>query len=215
MKQRNPTQARCTQCVAMISAIKRHDDIALRLIALLPELESHAHDDLDCGGAIVGEKHAGEFVARTECDQLLCELGRGSIGETEKRRVGHEIELLADGGIDRGMRVAVDVGPDGGVAVDVLATVLISKHAAFSTDEDERLMVIGTPRLHRSEGMPEMGFVGEGEVGGHRASIAQLYRCSRKNRKCGRGALLLASQVFIVGSLHRLCVCLEGDAFLE
>ena len=102
--------------------------------------------------------------------------------------MGHAAELLCDGAVNRRMAVSMDVGPDGRVSIQVFATLLITKDAAFATDERQGLMVLRAPGLHWGEGMPEMLLVGRAEVGWaerHGPFIAQDSSGSRKKRRAG------------------------------
>lgn len=77
--------------------------------------------------------------------------------------MSHFVELRFDGGIDRGMAMAVDVRPNGGVSVDILATLAVPENCASALDEHERVMLWCAPRLHLREGMPKVPFIGGDE----------------------------------------------------
>ena len=78
------------------------------------------------------------------------------------------IELGFNGGIDRGMAVTVDVCPNGGVSVDIFATMAVTEDRASALDEHERVVLWGAPSLHLRKGMPEVSFFGGDEkVGFH------------------------------------------------
>ena len=79
------------------------------------------------------------------------------------------VQLRLDRLSDMRMPVTVDAGPNRRVAVNVIATVVITHHGSLSADNDERLVLWSAPFLHRRKGMPEMGFIEADEVvgGGH------------------------------------------------
>ena len=80
----------------------------------------------------------------------------------------HLIELRFNGGIDRGMAVTVDVCPNGGVSIDIFATMAVPEDRASALDEHERVVLRRAPSLHLRKGMPEMLFFGGDEkVGFH------------------------------------------------
>ena len=80
----------------------------------------------------------------------------------------HAVELCLDRGVDLRMRVAVDVRPDGGVAIEIPVPVLIQEPAAIARDKHQRLMIRHTPVAHGRERVPEVGFVEVGKVQGIR-----------------------------------------------
>lgn len=148
----------------MVGAVKGDEGIALRAAVLLPVLEGHADGGFDGGGAVVGEEGAGDFAAGEQVDELFGEADGGLVGEAKEGGVGDLAELLDDGSIDDGVGVAVDVGPDGGVAVEVFFAELVAEGAAVARDEHEWNMVRGAPLAHGCEGVPEVLLVEGGEV---------------------------------------------------
>ena len=78
------------------------------------------------------------------------------------------IELGFDGGIDRGMAMTMDVCPNGGVSVDIFATMAVPEDRASHLDEHERVVLWRAPSRHLRKGMPVMLFFGGDEkVGFH------------------------------------------------
>ena len=69
------------------------------------------------------------------------------------------VELVADGGNDFRVPVAVDICPDRGISVEVFAAAAVPEDRPFAFDQNDRLMLIRAPRLHLGEGMPCMRFV--------------------------------------------------------
>jgi hypothetical protein len=54
----------------------------------------------------------------------------------------------------------MDVCPNGGVSVDILATMAVTKDRAGALDEHERFVIWRAPGFHLRKGMPEMLFFG-------------------------------------------------------
>ena len=80
----------------------------------------------------------------------------------------HLIELGFNSCIDRWVAVTVDVRPNGGVSVDIFATMAVPEDRASAVDEHERVVLRRAPSLHLRKGMPEMLFFGGDEkVGFH------------------------------------------------
>ena len=68
------------------------------------------------------------------------------------------IELAFNGGVDCGMAVTVNICPDGGIAIDVLAALPVPENCAAALNEHERVVLWGAPGPHLSKGMPEVSF---------------------------------------------------------
>ena len=68
--------------------------------------------------------------------------------------MGDGVELFADGGVDFGDAMAVDVAPQRRDAVEVLAAVEIDEEAAVRRGDDERRL--GGVGLHRRERVPDV-----------------------------------------------------------
>jgi hypothetical protein len=66
----------------------------------------------------------------------------------------HAVELVADGAVDVRVAMAVDVAPQGGDAVDVVAALIVDQLPALGTHDRERLFL--APSLLLGEGMPEV-----------------------------------------------------------
>ena len=76
--------------------------------------------------------------------------------------MGHAVELVAHGGVDARVAVAVDVAPERGDAVDVAAAVGVDQVGALGALDDQRLLL--APGALLGERMPEVGAVRGGEV---------------------------------------------------
>ena len=73
--------------------------------------------------------------------------------------MGDVVKLIANGLIDRRVGMAVDIGPDRGIAIEVATALAVLEHGAFAANENERAVVRFAPVAHRREGMPEVRFV--------------------------------------------------------
>jgi len=106
------TERRSAEGVAVVAVGKGDKAMSLGLTGLHPVLDRHFQGALDGGGAVVGKEYALERILREECAEPLRELDGIRMRETEKRGVGGLFELGGDRGVDGGMGVTVDVGPD-------------------------------------------------------------------------------------------------------
>ena len=66
----------------------------------------------------------------------------------------YAVELIFDGLGNGRMPVTVQIGPDGGIRVDVFLPVHVAQDRALPGLDDDRLL--GHPVLHLCEWMPEM-----------------------------------------------------------
>ena len=82
------------------------------------------------------------------------------MGKAEKGRVGDFFHLDGNRSVDVRMGVAVDVGPDGGIAVEVFAVLGIVEPWAFSGGDDDGFVPSRAPIGLAGEGMPAMGLIG-------------------------------------------------------
>ena len=156
-------QARGTGGVSVVGLVKRDETRALRNPAQLPELDRHFHRGLDRGRTVVTEKHAGESSGWKEPREASGKFRRRGIRRSQEGNVGDAGELIADGPGDSRVPVAVDICPDRGIAVDILAAAAVPENCSIAFDEDDRRMLIRAPCFHLGEGMPAMGLVHGGQ----------------------------------------------------
>jgi penicillin-binding protein 1A len=124
--------------------------------AQAPILERQLERDLDRRRAGVRVEDAREPRG---CDRR--EPGRDEdrrrAHETEQRRVRDAIELGPDGGVDRGVAMAVDVAPERRDAVEIAPALAVDQVVALRCRDHQR---IGRePLLHLRERVPEMGVI--------------------------------------------------------
>ncbi len=133
--------------------------------ALLLVLEGHLQRHLGRGRAGVRVEDAGE-AGRGDPGQAAGELGGAGMGEAEHGRVGDLVELLAHGGVEHRVAVAVDRAPERGDAVDVAVAVDVDQVAALAALDHQRLFV--GPPLLLGERVPDVVVVELRVVSGHR-----------------------------------------------
>src|SRR5689334_11913765 len=95
-------------------------------------------------------------------DQTFGEQRSGDVGEAEGGGVGNFAELFGYGGVDPGMIVAMEVGPNGGIGVEIFAAFSIGENRAFAGSDDDGRML--EPIAHLGEGMPDVFMVEFGGV---------------------------------------------------
>ena len=71
--------------------------------------------------------------------------------------MGNLLQLPRDGGVDFRVLMAVEIGPDAGVRVEIFAAVCIAEHGALAGRDEDRLAL--EPVAHLREGMPDVGVV--------------------------------------------------------
>ena len=157
MKQFDVTEANRTDRVAVIRARERQKSWLLAPTSsageFIGELERHFHR----GGAVVAEENfrEGKRGKRRRGDRILapfppfsrcrengfriCDSNQfrrqqagGFICQSQRRGVSDFPQLPLDGGVDFGMIMPVQIGPDGGIAVEIFTTAIITKQGASS-----------------------------------------------------------------------------------
>ena len=156
----NPAETGRPGGVAMVGVIECGEAAAIGMTGQLVVLHRHFERDLNGGGSVVGIKNARESLRRKKRDEFFREADGRFVGEAEERAVREFGRLLLDGGDDFRMRVAVDVRPNGTVAVEIFAAGGIDQEASAAFREDQRRVSWLAPFAHLGEGMPEMRFVG-------------------------------------------------------
>ena len=96
--------------VAVVGVAQADVGAPLRLALLLEVLEGHLERDLRGGRAGVRVKDAIE-AGRRDPDEALGELSGQRVRESQHRRVGDPVELVADRLVDAGVAMPVDVAP--------------------------------------------------------------------------------------------------------
>ncbi len=137
--------------VAVVAAAHGQQPRALGMAARALKLQAQLDRDLDGDRAGVGEEHPIQPVGR-DLDQTLRQAHRRLVREPAEHHVRHPPELLSDGGVERGVAVAVDRAPPRGHAVDQLAAVRQLQAHALRRDDRQRRLRAG----QRAVGMPDV-----------------------------------------------------------
>src|SRR6516165_2688991 len=74
MKNRNPTQARCAERIAVIGVFEGDESDLFTLPVLLEVLDTHFNRHLDRSRSVVGEEHLAQPGLRYRCDQMFRQL---------------------------------------------------------------------------------------------------------------------------------------------
>ena len=118
------TEAGRSRRVAVVGSGEAGKTGALRMSVKLPILERHLEGCFHSRGAVVGVEDPGQGSVRQEVDKPFGQLDRSGMGRAEEGGMIKPCDLLGDSCDDAGMGVAVDVGPDRGIAVEVFFTEL-------------------------------------------------------------------------------------------
>ena len=162
----HPPERGSAQRVAVIRIGEGDEMPALPLAGLPVGLEGHFERALDGRGSVVREKDPFQGPCREKSRQFFRQLPGQRVCEPEKRRMGDFPELGGDRCIQVRMRVAVDVRPDRGIAVDVAVSFGIVEPDALRTGDDHRLVVRRAPLGLAGERVPAVGFVEVEPAGG-------------------------------------------------
>ena len=147
--------------VAVVGHLRARRSRAPVLPALAPVLERHLERDLGGRGAGVRVEDARE-AGRRELHQPLRQLDRRAVAQAEHRGVRDLRELVANGGVDARVRVAVNVAPQRRDAVDVAVAVDVDQVGALAALDDHRVLL--GPAALLGERMPEIAAVGGCQV---------------------------------------------------
>lgn len=90
-------------------------------------------------------------------NQLLGQQRSRLVGESQRGGVGNLPELALDGCVELGMVVAVKIGPNGSVGVQVLSALHIAQHRPLARRDYDWLT--RQPITHLGEGMPEIAMI--------------------------------------------------------
>ena len=166
MEKRAVPRAHRADGVAVIRAAERQEQCPFRFTALHARLEDHLQRRFHGGGTVVGKedlvvRKAGRF------DQFRSQRRSDVVGQAEKRAVREPVELLADGLVDLGPPMAVQIGPDRGIAIEVFAALIIAQHRAFPGNQDDGIMTWRVPVAHLGEGVPDVGLVRFSRISRH------------------------------------------------
>lgn len=163
MKEGDAADADGAEGVAVISTGETDEEISRFGLRLLPVvLVDDFEGSFDGGGSAVRVEDPGESGGGAG-DEFLRESDAGDVGETEEGGVADAFQLFAEGFIDLGDAMAVDVAPEGGMAVDVAIAVGVVEVEAFAPLDDGGLVV--SIFQHGREGMPDEVLIVKAEYG--------------------------------------------------
>ena len=96
---------------------------------LPPILKRHLQGDFNGGRAVVGIKNVVKS-GRRQFDKTTRQANGGDVGNAEEGAMSHGVELFADGRVNFGDAMAVDVAPERRHAVEVFPAVEIDEKTA-------------------------------------------------------------------------------------
>ena len=132
--------------VAVVGAFHRDDPAFGFLADELPILERELQGDLHGVATVVGVEAAGERAVR-QAGEVFGEFRRDRVVQAKERHMGDLLGLLAEGAIQVGVVVAMDVRPDRGVAVEVALPFPVDQPAALAADQVQARIVLILPHL--------------------------------------------------------------------
>ena len=143
--------------IAVVGAFHRDDPALGVLPDELPILEREFEGDLDGVAAVVGEEAPGQGTA-AQTSEVLGQLRRDRVVQAKEGDMRDLLELLAQGAIQVGVVVAMDVRPDRGVAVEVTLPFPVDQPVALAAHQVEPGIV--QVLLHLGERVPPEAPVG-------------------------------------------------------
>ena len=163
MERIDPAEARRPHRVAVVGMREREESVALQLPPVLAALHRHLDRTLNGRAPVVGKKDARQrlrCILRPKRHQFFREPDRLWVGESQKRSVRHALQLLTNCGVDLRVPMSVQIGPNGRVAVDILAPFAVAQKHPLPFHQHQRFMFRRAPVPHLRERMPAMAFVG-------------------------------------------------------
>jgi hypothetical protein len=158
--------------VAMVGAFQRKES---RRRSGAPgsagEFVGQLQGDFEGSGSVVREKGSNQFRSdgfptSGQARELSCELAGGWIGKSQGGGVGHLFQLLSESAVEMRMIVAVQIGPNGGIRVQVSSAMDILQDRSSTTRQDYWLLP--EPILHLRKRVPDVFLIKSGKVGFHR-----------------------------------------------
>ncbi len=151
--------------VAVVGAFHRDDPTLGFLADELPVLERKFQGDLDGVAAVIGVE-ATRQGSVGQPREVFGQFRRDRVVQAEERHVGDFLGLLAQGAVQVGVVVAVDVRPDRRIAVEVALPFPVDQPAALAADQVQAGVVLIFPHLGKR--VPPEAPVGgiEGVLGG-------------------------------------------------
>src|SRR5262249_47547735 len=105
--------------------------------------------------------------------------------------VGDAAQLPADGGVDRRLAMAMEVGPDRGVCIEVFPAARVAKQRPFALGDDDRPAL--DPIAHLRERVPDKLAIKPGKV--HRSNASAPRPTARNaSANCSMSELVCAAE---------------------
>ncbi len=166
--------------VAMVAAGQPNDAGFLRPAGQLPVLEGELERHLDGARPVVAEEDPVQ-AGRGQARELGGQLRPDRVREPEHRGMRDPVQLAPEGGIEVRIVVAMDIGPDRGIAIEVGPSLRIGEPPALALGDREGRQA--GVFLHLRKRMPDMP-----QVRGMRACALGAQR--RQIRFCHQGKAL-------------------------
>ena len=119
MKKWNPAHTDAAQGIAVVGFIEGDEGSAFApgRRGLPPVLKGHLEGDLNRRGTVVGIEDLVQAEG-SDLDEAFRQLNGGNMGKPQERGMGDALQLGLDGLVDMRILVAMDIEPEGGVAVE-------------------------------------------------------------------------------------------------
>ena len=169
----NATEARRAGGISMIGIVEGHKLRPFRTPAQLPVLKRHLDRDLDGCRAVIRIENPAESLCGKASGELPGELDCRNVGRAQKRGVGKFVELISDRRVNRRVAMPMDIRPDGGIPVDILAASAVLEDCPAPLHEDERVIFRRAPGLHLRERVPKVLFIQRDQTVGCHAEIME------------------------------------------
>ena len=143
--------------VAMVSGGERKKPGTAALPCAAGVFVSHFQRRFHGRRTVIGKKDAPQSLAGRlsgQMDQLRAKEGSRLIGQPQSGRVGDFFKLPRDRGIDGWMTVAMQIGPNGGIRIQIFPALGIDQGRALPAGNDNRFAP--QPIAHLRERMPQI-----------------------------------------------------------
>ena len=162
--------------VPMIGTLHRHEARFANQPAATRVLGSQLKRGLHRRGTIVRIKDLREpglpLRSPRQPHQLLGQLCRGSTSQTQGRSVRHSGQLTSNGRVDARIPMTMEIGPNGGVGIEVLPALHVAQDRPLPFDQHNGLGA--QPVLHLGERMPDVLVIELGQAVHQAASPERL-----------------------------------------
>ncbi len=137
--------------LAVVAVAQAHELALVAVAEVAPAVEALLERDLDRTRAIAAEEDVPQRATGARA-QAFTEADGGLVRAAGQHHVWQGVELLLDGGIDAGIRVAEEVDPPGAVGVEIAVAVEVDEPGPLAPRDGQRRHALGT--RHLRAGMP-------------------------------------------------------------